>query len=527
MVMEERLNKQSILKKTAHVGILSIISKILGIIREIMQIHFLGVSTVSDAFSVAFRLPNSLRKIFAEGALSAAVIPTLVGVIKDKPVDHMDRLMSLLTLVITNLILLTALLVYIFAPELIILSAPGFISRPEQLEEAIKLLRILIFFLVFISIGSLFASALQAKKKFIIPAMGPIIINIIYVLGLLICTKYNFSVYTFSFFILFGGLIQLSIYILSYFKLKYQFLTPNRETFQYLKQILKKFIPSLITNGILEINLYMDMGFASFLKPGSITLINLASRFMGIILSAFAGALSSVLLSHLSQITVYSPKKLSFYVLEVAKLVLWITLPATLLMVFFSYDIFYTLFYKFSSKFDIASVAESSILLSIFSSCLFFFSLNKILISIYYSIHKTIIPTIIALFGAFFNLIFNWYFIRYWGVIAIAISTSLSSILQTILLLSSLYLLADFVIYINKFYKFLFLYIIQMVFASTIFYIIYILIKYIISFLLIKHQDFLLYSLGLWIWIGPLSLLIYGLLYKTRKIFGIKLYFLD
>lgn len=525
--MDVRLSKSNILKKTAHVGGLSIISKVLGILREILQVHFLGVSFLSDAFSVAFRLPNSLRKIFAEGALSAAVIPTMVGVLKDGSEENASKLMSLLTIVITNLILLVSVLICIFASSVIMWSAPGFVDRPDQLIAAISLLRILIFFLVFISIGSLFSSALQAKKQFLMPAFGPIILNIFYLAGLILGIKYNLSIYTFTLFIISAGFFQLCVYINSYFKSGYRLLVPDLNTLIYFKQIMRKFIPSLITNGILEINLYMDMGFASYLVPGSITLINLSSRFMGIVLTAFAGAFSSVLLSYLSQITNHSPKKLSFYVLEISKFVLWVTLPATLCMSFFSYDIFYTLFYKLSNKFDLIAVQESSYLLTIFCAGLFFFSLNKLLISVYYSMHKTLTPTIIALTGSVFNLIFNWYFIGLWGVKAIAISTCLSAVLQTVLLLFSLYWLYGFSLYINKFCKFLALYSIQVIFVSIIFYGMYNFISKMIGLILVSYKVFLLEHIGFWLWVGPLILLMYGVLYITRKEFRLKLYFLE
>lgn len=525
--MSRHLHKKSILKKTAQVGISSLVSKFMGIIREILQVRYLGIGAISDAFAIAYKIPNSLRKVFAEGALSAAFIPTIVKIIKDGKNNEANKLMSLLLIFVGSLVLSICLLIFLFPQKVILLFAPGFAHKELEFVTAIPLLRVLIFFILLISISSLLAGAIQAKHHFTIPAWGPVILNIAYILGLLIAKYFELPAFIFSIFILIGGLIQFFIFYIAYKKLEYQFDWPDIKTKDYFKHIMAKFLPCLFSMSAIEINLLIDARFASNLPTGSITLVNLASRFMQIVLSAFASAFSSILLSHFSRIITYAPNRLSYYLLESSKFIFWITIPVTLFMIFFSYDIFYTSFYQFSNNFSLDQVKEASILLIAFVSGLFFYSLNKLFLSIYYSMGQTFLPTVVSLIGAIINVIFNAIFINYLGALGLAIATTLSAIAQSMLFIWILYRKFNFTIYIKQFGNFLIKYFLQLSLMSLLFYMCYKFIIYFIKTFLTSFEKFLLYHIGLWLWIGPLTLIIFGLMYFLKNFFKIKLYFLE
>lgn len=526
--MQTRLHKKSILKKTAEVGVSSLISKCMGIVREILQNNYFGgPGAISDAFNIAYRIPNLFRKIFAEGALSAAFIPTLVKVVKTGKYDQANKLMTILLLSIGTVVLLLCIPIFLFPKQMVLLAAPGFASKPLELETALPLVRILIFFIFFISVGAMLAGAMQAKQHFAVPAWGPVLLNIVYISGLLICSRYNLSVATFCFFLLLGGLSQVIFYSFMYFKLDYRFEWPNKESLGYFKEVMYKFIPCVFTVSALEINLFIDSRFASYLPAGSITLVNLAFRFMTITLSAFAAAFSSILLSHFSRVTTYAPKRLSFYLLEATKFIFWITIPATLFMSFFAYDIFYTAFYQLSDNFTLEQVNTASHLLIIFVSVLFFYSINKLFLSIYYSLHETVLPTVISFIGTLCNVLFNYFFISKLGVISLAIATSLSAVIQSILFALLLYKKFNFVIYLKQFGQFLLKSMLKVTIVSILFYVLYKLIVQAITVFLPTHKTYLLEHIGLWLWVGPLSLFLFGLLYILRKPFKIKMYFLE
>jgi putative peptidoglycan lipid II flippase len=287
---------------------------------------------------------------------------------------------------------------------------------------------------------------------------------------------------------------------------------------------------------IMEVSLYIDTSFASYLPAGSISLLNYANRFMGIPLGVFAVAFSTILLPHFSRIHSYAPRRLSFYLLEASKLVLWVMLPVAIIMGFFGEKIFSTLF--LSEKFTMQHVVEAHSILIAFLIGLFFFSLNKVILNVYYAHHNTIFPTIIALVATIVNIGFNFIFMHLWQATGLALATSLSvGILQALLLLLGLKWLFGFKIYIRLFFVFLGRYCLQLAAIFSVFFLIYMYCSKGITWLItyaymqkwISHPilKFLLDGLGYWLWIGPLCVLVMATLLYSRKFFGVKLYFID
>ena len=281
-----------------------------------------------------------------------------------------------------------------------------------------------------------------------------------------------------------------------------------------------KFLPCLASIGAIEINLWIDTQFASTLPAGSTTLLALASRFMTIALGGFAVAFTSVLFSHFSRIVLYAPKRLSFYLLESTKFIFWVTIPIALLMSFFSYDIFYTIFYRVQHSFTLDQVAQASKLLTAFLLGLFFFSWNKMFLSIFYALNETRYSTFITLIGTMFNVALNWLVIGTYGATGIAVATSLAAMVQSLLFLTVLVFKFKFRIYYGRFFKFLLYYVGHILVFCSLFYVLYSLGTYLFS-----RYDFFLHHIGLWLWVGPVTLLCGGVMYILRKK-GLSLYFL-
>ena len=522
------LDKKSILKKTALVSISLLFSKLLGIPREVLQVRYLGVGPLSDAFNTALKIPSFLRKIFAEGGMSAAFIPTIVRIMRTDSELQVSRLMTLMYIVFGSFIIGLCLLVSAVPGFFVSFIAPGFISKPVEFETATHLLKILIYSVFFSFSSALLAGALQSKMHFTIPSWGPALYNVFYIGGLGICLTYGLPVSTFAYFLLLGGIVQTILSLWTYFKLHFSIMWPDETTYLYFKEVLYKFFPCLISVSIIEINFIIDNRFASRLPAGSATLVYLASRLMSIALGAFAAAFSSVLLSHFSRVSTYAPKRLSFYLLESTKFIFWVTVPVALLMTYFSYDIFYTIFYRFArNKFTLEQVAEGSALLIAFLPGLFFFSLNKMMLSIYYSLHEMSYTTAITIIGTVANVLLNRLLMPTYGAVGIATATSLAAVLQSILFLIILRKKFGFVVYYKRFGRFLLSYGMQLSVASVLFYLLYKLGVIVIQSTAPKYEDFFLHHIGLWFWVGPLCLLVAVLLYFVRNKYGTRLYFLD
>lgn len=517
------LNKKSILKKTIEVGGSTFASRCLGIIREILLVRFLGASALSDAFLTAFKIPNSLRKIFAEGALSAAFIPTIVQTVRKQGREAVNSLMSLAFIVFEGIVLFLCVLTSMYAHNVIRFIAPGF--SEQQIADAVPLLKILMPFIFFISSSALLAGALQSVGHFFIPAFGPVLLNIVFITGLLFCLGYNLPIEILCWFILFGGFLLFVAHLVTYFKHHFKFSPIKREDVKLFGTVFAKFAACLPSVSIMEVSLFIDTSFASLLPKGSISLLYYANRFMGIPLGVFAVAFSTILLPHFSRVSAYAPKRLSFYLFEATKFVLWVTIPVALVMGLFKDQIFLTLF--LSKKFTLSQVHEAATILVPFLAGLFFFSINKILLNVYYSLHCTWVPAIIAACATVANIMLNYFFIHWLQATGLAAATAISAVIQTILFFIILKKKFNFKMYFAALIDFMWRYAIQLFLFFIPFRFLYYFIFSQLKNLPEWWASLLLFKLPFWLWACPLAGLFFVCLYLFKKPFGVRLYFLD
>lgn len=516
--------KKNIIEKSMQIGASTLLSRLFGIAREMLMIRYLGVTIASDAFVTAFKIPNSLRKVFAEGALSAAFIPSIVRTIKIKNKDAASKLITFGFLVFELTLLLLCIACMLGAKYIAYFIAPGF--SHEQAAAVIPLIRILMPLILFYSSSSLLASALQAAGQYFVPAFSQTIVNILFIASILACLKFNLSVDYLCWFLIIGGFVQFAWHLIAYFRLSFSFNLSNiHMCYEEFKHIFKKFLWGLPSAGFSELNYIIDSNFASFLAPGSSTLIYYSDRFFNIPIGIFAIALATVLLSHFSHIASYSRKRFNFYLLESAKLIFWLTIPVALLMGFFAEKIFHTMF--LSDKFDLVKVIEASHILIASLIGLSFAALNRILLSMYYALHDTKTPAIISVVSMVVNLMGNFVFLYPLQATGLALATTISWIVQTILYLVLLKKKFNFTIHIAPFGIFLLRYCAQLLLLTGPFILTYRKITHMIESLSPQVANYLLYKIGFWFWVAPLCGLFILLLFISRRAFNIRLYFLD
>lgn len=523
MTQAAATHKKSILKKTLEVGSNTFLSRILGLTREILLMRFLGIGVFADAFTIAFMLPNSLRKIFAEGALTAAFVPTFVTIFKKEGKEQANQLTTLSFVVFESVLLLLCGLIMWKARATVLIIAPGY--SEAQLAATIPMLRILMPFIFFISTSALLSGALHSVHHFFVPSFGPVLLNIIFIASLALCLKFSLTAHFLCWTILAGGALQCLMHYITYLRLGFTFSGWDRNTVRHFAQIAGKFLLCFISMSVMEVNLFVDQRFASYLAVGSVTLIKYANRFMGIPLGVFAVAFSTILLPHFTRVKLENPERLNFYLLEATKLVFWVTIPATLILAFLADQVFLTLFASMSSKFPIDRVAEAGSILAGFMIGLCCFSLNKILFSLYYSFHDTFYPTIISVIATLLNVVANYYLVGIYGSYGLALATSLSGLIQMVLGLYFLCRVHKFELKLKEMGIFLLKYSCQVLATLAPFYIVY---PYFYAlFKKMPYAYFFTKSFGFWIWAGPLILASYAALYLFRRQFDLELYFLD
>ncbi len=512
-----------ILKKIIEVGGSTLTSRLFGLIRDALLVRYLGASSLSDAFVTAHKIPNSLRKAFAEGALSAAFIPTATILTRNNNTKAIAGLMSLTFLIFEGIVLAVCFFVIMYAQTIIEYIAPGF--TPEQITAATSMLYILMPFIIFISSSALLGGALQSIGKFFIPAVAQVFTNIIVIAGIACDLWFQLPISYLCWTIILSGCVHFILHVIAYFRAGFFFGKIQHKDLRLVMSIMGKFLLCLPSISLMEVALFIDTSFASHLPAGSISLISYANRFVGIPLGTFAVAFSTILLPHFSRVNTYSPKRLHFYLLEATKFVFWITIPTTALMAFFSEEIFSTIF--LSEKFTIVHVQQASTILLALLPGLFFLSLNKILLSIFYSMHAAWITAIVALATTALNVILNMLLIKRFQAPGLVFATAISSMIQTMLFLLILKNKYKFRMYIAPFISFAIAYLLQLSLCASLFLGLYYIGNHMITtYLPLSIALFFTAKIGLWLWVGPLSITFFITLYYARNFFKIQLHFL-
>lgn len=524
--MVKRLTRHSIVKKTVQLGFSTMISKGLTLIREALVARYIGVGAIGDVFFSAFRIPSSLRKIFAEGAFSAACVPTFVHQLRAGGKEQVSRTATVLMFFLEIFLLIGCVMVAFNAGRVMMLVVPGWsCGDSERCLLAASLLRVLMFNLALVSAGALLASVLQAAHFFSLPVITQIAVNLLLCGALGICSYWNLPIQVYAWAIIATSILVLGLNFVIFWRAGFCFLMPNKEAFTSMWHILVKFVPCAIGLGAIEINLFIDQAIASYLPVGSVSLLRYTYAFTRVPLSVFATAFSAILFPHFSRVFSYAPRRLSFYLLEATKLIWWVSFPATVLMIAFSQKIYYTIFY--SAKFSLENVHEAGVLLAIFVSALFFFSCEKIVLNMFYTFHETMLPTLATFMGALVNTMLSLLFIPLFGLRGIVLATVIAAVLKLGILLFALVRRYDFVLYPRAFVGFLYRTLVQFALVGWGLYILYNACHYVLSRLPGNLPHLLLNTFCFWLWVGPLCLVAAVVVYTTRRRFGIRMHFLD
>ena len=415
----------NLLSSTSIFSFFTIISRILGYIRDILIAFFLGASIFADAFFVAFRLPNTFRRLFAEGTFNAAFIPSYTTAnLKSKNIGKIfaDDIFS----IISFILLLIVTIAEIFTPYLVYLIAPGFISDDLKFKLAVELTRITFPFLLFVSLSSFFSGILNSKNKFAAAAAAPIILNLVLITSILVSYYNNYNIAKqLSYGVTFAGIIQLIflIYFTSNFykpNLKINFKITNK-----VKFFFKKLLPSIFSSGVTQINILIGTIIASF-QPGAVSYLYYADRVYQINLAIAGIAVGTVSLPVLTK--AFKSKnflKVSLIQNKSIELSLLLSIPASLGLIIASEEIINGLFGY--GSFTIDDVKITSDALKFFGYGVIAFALVKILSNFFFARDDTKTPFYISSFIVFLNVLLSVSFFKKIGFLIIPISTSFST----------------------------------------------------------------------------------------------------
>ncbi len=422
----------NLIKSTGTFGFYTIISRLLGYIRDILIAIFLGTGLLADAFFVAFRIPNTFRRLFSEGTFNAAFVPSYTSEMNKGKESANDFANNIFNLLFLGLLILT-IVVQIFMPGFVSIIAPGFVDDLEKMDLAISLTRITFPFLLFISLASFFSAILNSHNKFAAASAAPILLNVILIIVLLFSKALGDElVYYLSYGVSLAGFLQLIFlyyFVKRFFSFKFNFKLASDEK---IKFFFKKLLPSIFSSGVTQINILVGTIIASF-QASAVSYLYYADRIYQINLAIAGIAIGVVILPQLSRfVDSKNEEKISLIQNKALELSLFLSIPATIALMIGSEQIISALFGY--GNFNKESVNNSSLALFYFASGLPAFALIKVFSSFFFANHNTKIPFYISLISVLLNILISIYYFNKIGFIIIPIATSVSSWFNAVVL---------------------------------------------------------------------------------------------
>lgn len=424
-------------KSAGLIGFLTLLSRIFGFLRDAAMAWFFGAGFVSDAFLVAFRIPNFLRKLFADGSLNLTFVPIFI--------EHLSRGREeafLLARSALRSVLLVSLVVtaagIVFAPALVALFAPGFTDSPEKMTLTVSLTRIMFPFVVFIGLSAVCMGVLNTLGHFFIPSAAPLVINVCMIAAIfLVSPRMSDPVHGLAAGLLIGGVLQLVLHAPYLVKCGFAFWRKANLFHPALKRIGLSTVPALLGASVFQINVLLDTLIASFLSDGSISYLYYADRLVQFPLGIFGMAAAIALLPNLSrEAAVKNYDGLAETLTSSLKAVLFITIPAMAGLIILREPIVSLLFER--GEFGSESVKATAGALLYYGAGLWAFSTARIVVSTFYALRDARTPLRVALFSILTKAVLSLVLVDFLDYKGLALATSAASALNLFVLARAL-----------------------------------------------------------------------------------------
>ncbi|MCX5870404.1 MAG: murein biosynthesis integral membrane protein MurJ [Deltaproteobacteria bacterium] len=440
---EKKRQNTAIAKSAGTVGIAVMCSRVLGLVREQIFAAMFGAGFAYDAFVVAFRIPNLLRDLFGEGALSAAFVTIFSRYDTSKTQEETWRLASNVLVFFTILLSLLTLLGIFMAGPLVSLLAPDFSKIAGKAELTATLTMIMLPFLVFISLAAVVMGMLNTKGRFFVPAMASSYFNLGSIVGGVTLAwflpRFGYpAIVGMAFGTLIGGILQLAVQLPALFRTGFRFFPHLDLRDPGLHSILRLMIPATIGLSATQINIFVNTSFAASCVEGSVSWLNYAFRLVqlpiGIFGVAFSIAIMPVMARHAARKDVPAMRDT---LVSSLTMVFCLTIPATAGLILLAEPIIRLIFERGAfTAFDTVATAQT---LTLYAVGLFAYSANKILVPVFYALNNTIYPVIASFLAVAANILIINLTIAVFQHKAIALSTSCTMFLNFLFLSAVLY----------------------------------------------------------------------------------------
>jgi len=399
--------KGHIAKAAGIMSIATFISRILGFVKDMIIARLFGATGIADTFFVAFRIPNLLRELFAEGAMSSAFIPVLTEYQTKQGIEESRRLVRITFTFIMIFVGLICIAGIIFAPAIITAIAPGFVGMPGKFSLTVLLTKVMFPFLLFISLAAIVMGALNTRRIFFIPSLAPAMLNITIIVAVLtLTTTMEQPIIAVAIGVAIGGFIQFAFQLPSFFKSGYS-LTPEYD-FRHtgLKKMSILIMPATMGMAVAQINIFVSTILASYLPEGSITYLYYSMRLIQFPIGIFGVAMGMAILPTLSEHAVKGEfDRLMDDFSSALRLLFFITIPAMAGLIALREPIVNILFQR--GKFDYAATIGTAQALLFYSFGIWAVVGVRVVTASFYSMQDTKTPVKVAVIALAANVIFS------------------------------------------------------------------------------------------------------------------------
>ncbi len=432
---ESREHERRITGAASVVGSATVLSRILGYARDAAIAYVFGAGMYSDAFFVAFRISNLLRRLAGEGALTSIFLPVFSTEMNSRTKEGTREFASSVFTLFFIILVVLAVLGIAFSDTIVRYMSPGFTAEPEKFAATVNLTRMMFPYMIFIGLMAIAMGVLNAYRHFSIPALAPVFFNISIIVSIFALAPFlSTPVYALAIGVLAGGVLQFAIQLPM---LKKFGMTPTPRLVlrdPAIKKLFKLMGPAAFGIGIYQLNIFVTLWFASQLAEGSVSYLYYAGRLMELPLGVFGVAVSTAVLPSLAEHVVKGEWKsfkdsLSFAL----RIVNFVIIPSTVGLLVLCFPIIDLLFRR--GEFTAVDTSGTAIALYYYALGLVPVAGSRILVSVFYSMKDTTTPVLIALVSFVTNVFFCTMLAGPLGHGGLALATSIASAVNMAVLL--------------------------------------------------------------------------------------------
>ncbi|MFQ6039136.1 MAG: murein biosynthesis integral membrane protein MurJ, partial [Candidatus Aminicenantales bacterium] len=432
--MDQRERNRRLVRSTLAVSGPTLLSRVFGFVRDLIQAYYMGTGRGMDAFTIAYTIPNLLRRLTGEGAMTAAFVPVFTQMKKEKTRQDLWRFAHCFFFDLSLIMALITVLGIVFAPVLVKLISIGFKDVAGKWDLTIMLTRIMFPYIFLVSLAALAMAILNSFHKFFVPALTPVLFNLsIITIAVVFAARSEEPSFVFAAGVVVGGVFQLGFQLPYLWRQGMRFHPMLSFSHPGVRKVAKLMVPGVFGAGLYQINYAVSRMIASLLEEGSVSSLYYAARVQELTLGIFAIALSIALLPTFSDFAakndILGMKKTLVYAF---KLIFFVSLPAMVGLLLMSRPIIMVLFQR--GQFDERSTAMSA-------SCLFFFAMGipfisgvRIMAPAFYSLKDIKTPVIVASFIMLLYIGFSLILMGPLRVGGIALALALASVFHFVAL---------------------------------------------------------------------------------------------